>query len=288
MRIPDKIAQRISAGIRKYHKVLSLARDRDINESDTVVIIADFLSEVLGFDKYVDITTEFSIRGSYCDLAVKLGGQVRFLIEAKAIGIALSEPHLRQTINYAAQHGVDWVILTNGATWQVYKMRFEQPIEADLVFTMDILGTKPRNREAIERLFLLSREGIAKSAIEEFQQQKDACGPSLIGALLRSDPLLSALRRELRRISPAAKIDESELREILSDDVLKREVVVGDEAKSAATRVKRASGRLLRKTPKKPASPPAGPDSDSTTVDPSNAVRTLLEKSASPTSLSTL
>ena len=267
MRIPDKVAQRISAGLRKYHKVLTLARDRDINESDTVVIIADFLSEVLGFDKYTEITTEFSIRGTYCDLAVKIGGQVRFLVEAKAIGITLSEPHLRQAINYAAQHAVDWVILTNGATWQVHKMRFERPIEADLVFTMDILGTTPRNREAIERLFLLSREGISKSAIEEFQQRKDACSPFLIGAVLRSDPLLSALRRELRHISPGAKIDESELRDMLSEDVLKREVVVGDEAKSAGNRVKRASGRLLRKTPKKPALGPAGPDSDSTSLD---------------------
>ena len=65
VKVPDRIATRISAGLRKYQKVFQQARDRDINESDTLVIIADFLSEVLGFDKYSEITTEFAIRGTY-------------------------------------------------------------------------------------------------------------------------------------------------------------------------------------------------------------------------------
>ncbi len=58
-RIPKKVATRIAAGIRKYQKLFQAAKDRDINESDTVVILTDFLADVLGFDKY-DIQPERS------------------------------------------------------------------------------------------------------------------------------------------------------------------------------------------------------------------------------------
>ncbi len=38
---------------------------------------------------------EFAIRGTFCDLAIKMDGKVEFLIEAKAIGRELKDNHLR-------------------------------------------------------------------------------------------------------------------------------------------------------------------------------------------------
>jgi hypothetical protein len=247
VKIPARVAARISTGLRKYPKVFQQAFDRDINESDTAVIIADFLSEVLGFDKYNEITTEFAIRGTYYDLAVKVGGQVRYLVEVKAIGIKLNDSHLRQAIQYAATHGVEWVILTNGASWQVHRMRFEQPVSADLVFDLDLLSATPRSKEVIERLFVLTREGVSKSAIQEFQQQKDASSPFLIAAVLQSDSLIGVLRRELRRISPGAKLSEDELRGVLIDEVLKREVALDERPTAPCTTVpnRRCRGQIL-------------------------------------------
>ena len=203
-KIPAKVEKRISAGLRKYQKIFTAAKDRDINESDTVVIIADFLSEVLGFEKYSEITTEFSVRGTYCDLATKIGGQVQYLVEAKAIGVSLKDSHIRQATSYAAQEGIEWVILTNGADWQSYRMRFEQPIDQDLVFQANMIETTVR-RDAVEQFYLLSREGMAKSAIEEFRRQKDSCSPFLVAQTILSDAILSTVRRELRRVSPGAK-----------------------------------------------------------------------------------
>ena len=261
---PKKVATRLTSGLRKYQKIFSLAHDRDVNESDTVVIITDFLSEVLGFKKYTEITTEFSIRGTYCDLAVKIAGKVQYLIEAKAVGITLKENHIRQAINYASQHGVEWVILTNGASWKAYRLRFEQPIQTDTVFNLDLLSASSRDSEVIKHLYLLTREGIARSAIEDFQQQKDACSPFLVGSLLLTPPVLSVIRRELRRISPAAKIDEAEIHSVLKEDVLKREVVEGEQAQSAAARIKRAAARSLRKRATKDTPQDELPSSSST------------------------
>ena len=78
-----------------------------MSESDTVVIIVDMLADVLGYKKYSEITTEHAIRGTYVDLAVKVGNEVRFLIEAKAIGATLKDNHIKQAIDYAANQGVE-------------------------------------------------------------------------------------------------------------------------------------------------------------------------------------
>ena len=85
-RIPQRIAKRLSFGLKQFQSILESAKSRDINESDTVVIVADILSEIFGYDKYSEVTSEYAIRGTYCDLAIKLNGKLHHLIEVKAIG----------------------------------------------------------------------------------------------------------------------------------------------------------------------------------------------------------
>jgi len=67
--IPKKAEERIKAGIKTFAKVIEAAKARDVNESDTVTIITDMLSTICGYDKYTEITSEYAIRGTYCDLA---------------------------------------------------------------------------------------------------------------------------------------------------------------------------------------------------------------------------
>ena len=128
-RIPKKAEKRIRNGIKKYRNVFKRAKDRDVNESDTVTIITDVLSDICSYDKYSEITREYAIRNTFCDLAIKIDDKVAFLIEVKAIGIALKENHLRQAIQYAATEGIEWVILTNGDKWQAHRVLFEKPVK---------------------------------------------------------------------------------------------------------------------------------------------------------------
>jgi hypothetical protein len=65
-----KVAQRIAMGIKKFQPILVSAKARDINESDTVIIVTDTLQEVFGYEKFTDITSEHMIRGTFCDLAI--------------------------------------------------------------------------------------------------------------------------------------------------------------------------------------------------------------------------
>lgn len=99
MAISKRVSDRIIQQVKKYKAILADAKNRDVSESDTVVIVVDMLADILGYRKYTEITTEFSIRGTYVDLAVMVDSEVRFLIEAKAIDVSLKNNHLKQAID---------------------------------------------------------------------------------------------------------------------------------------------------------------------------------------------
>ena len=132
--IPKRVSERLVRTVPKYQEILRTATDHDVTESNTVFIIRDILAEVFGYDKLSDITSEYSIRGTRCDLAIKVDDRIEFLLEAKAIGLTIILSRLRTT---EANHGVPWIILTNGMLWRVYKIRFEQPISYDFVCDFD-------------------------------------------------------------------------------------------------------------------------------------------------------
>jgi hypothetical protein len=133
MPVGKKALDRISRGLKRYREILVAAKKRDVSESDTVVIIGDMMADLLGYEKYVEISTEFAIKSTYVDLAVKVGNDIHFLVEAKAIGVELKDIHVRQAIDYGANQGIEWAILTNGAVWRIYKIEFKKPISHILV-----------------------------------------------------------------------------------------------------------------------------------------------------------
>src|SRR3972149_3541523 len=126
-KLPKKAVERITAGLKRFQPILTAAKSRDVNESDTVVIVTDLLQEIFGYNKYAEITSEHMIRGTFCDLAVKLEGSLAFLIEVKAIGLELKEQHVKQAVDYAANQGCEGVTLTNAAVWRAYKVTFGKP-----------------------------------------------------------------------------------------------------------------------------------------------------------------
>lgn len=246
MKVSKRFLDRAKGSLRKYQKLLESARARDVNESDTTVIISDFLAEVLGWDKYSEVTTEFCIRSTFCDLALKVDGEAAFLIEVKSIGTDLRDNHLRQAIDYAANSGIEWVLLTNGIQWQAHRLRFEQPIDADEVFLIDLLDSNTRPAALLQKLYLISREAVNASAITKFWQQKEATSRYVIAQMVLSDSILAVMRRQLRRQYSGIKVTEADLRNRLLEEVLKRDVLEGERAVAAQRAVKRGARRRLK------------------------------------------
>lgn len=249
----QRLEARISSQLKKYQTVLTAAKQKDISESDTCLIIRDILCDVLGYKKFEDITTEHNIRGNFVDLAVQVDAKMRFLLEAKAIGITLKDQHVRQAIDYAANQGTEWVVLSNGAVWRIYKVVFSQPIDKVLVCEVDLLALGPKNPDAIELFGNLSREDFSKDTMSEYLQRKEMSSKFALAAVLLTDGMIEQVRKEIRRLS-GIRIDSDYLRKTLCGDVIKRELIDSDEGKAAQSTVK----RLLRAQKRNDRSPAEG------------------------------
>ena len=250
-KVPKKVLERLQGSVKRYQSVLSSAKSRDVGESDTVTIVVDILTYVFGYEKYAEITSEFAIKGNRCDLAIKLDGTLQLLIEVKAVGLDLKENFVKQAVDYAANQGVDWVVLTNGIVWRVYHVKFEKPISQELLIEIDFSSINPKSEKDIDSLFLLCKEGWTKSVLGDYHSQRQALSRYFLGNLILSEPILQVVRRELRRISPDIKVEIDDIKQVISSEVLKREVVEGEQAEAAVKKINRTASRTLRNKPDK-------------------------------------
>lgn len=245
MAIPARVAERLAAGLKRFQPILSSALSRDVNESDTSMIVTDVLADIFGYDKYSEVTRELCIRGTFCDLATRIEGKFQMLIEVKAIGLELKDAHIKQVVDYAANQGVEWVALTNGNLWKVFRVIFAKPIDAELVLDIDLLQLNPKHADDLERVFLLTRESMVKSGLYAYHDHLQATNKFYLAAVVLSDAVLDTVRRELRRVSDA-KVEVDELRQALQNEVIKREVIEGEKAEAARKKVAKSAGKMLK------------------------------------------
>jgi predicted type IV restriction endonuclease len=244
--IPSRVESRMISAVKKFQPILTTQKTRDVNEPDKVRIVTDMLAEVFGYDKFTEITAEHAIRGTFCDLATQLDGTIQLLIEVKAIGIELKDAHVKQAVDYAATKGVDWVVLTKGVSWRVYKVIFAKPIDHELVYEIDFLNFDAKKDDQLELLYVLTREGWVKSLLKELNEQRQALSRFVIAAVALSDPVVDAMRRELKRVCPNVRIQNEQIQQVLSAEVLKREVAEGEKADEARKKVSRSANRKAR------------------------------------------
>lgn len=205
------------------------------------------LSDIFGYDKYAELTSEQQIRGTFCDLAIRVEGKVYYLAEIKSAGTNLNDNHLRQAVNYGAHHGIEWILLTNAIEWRVYRIKFGQPIDWSEVYHFDMCSLSGRSGDDLAKLFMLCRESISSDSLADYHRQMQILNRYTVAELLQSEPMVSALRREMRRLFDGIKVTEDELRAILTNDVIKRDALDGEQPKAAKTAVKRATNALAKR-----------------------------------------
>jgi hypothetical protein len=244
--VPVRVADRLVGAIKRFQPILASAKARDVNESDTVILVTDMLSEIFGYDKYSEITSECCIRGTFCDLGIKINGSFQFLIEIKAIGLELKHAFTKQAIDYSANQGTEWVMLTNGEIWRAYKVTFAKPIDYEQVLEINLSQINPKNLGDIGILYHLTKEGWLKSVLGEFHMQQQALSRFSLAAMVTSQPILGMLKRELRRLSPDIKINTDQIKAVMMQEVLKREVTEGDKAEEARKKINKYYSKATR------------------------------------------
>lgn len=189
----------------KLHKQLKEYKKRylgkkyaDLDESATRLMINTFLTDVLGFAELDEIKTEYAINGTYADYVIQLERKKHMVIEVKAIQIDLSEKHIRQAVNYAANEGVDWVLLTNGKQFELYKVIFKKPIAHKRIFSFDI-SNNDHFKASVEYFAMMTKKALLKNELDDFWVRFQAMEPNNLCKSLYSEEVIKLLRRALKK-----------------------------------------------------------------------------------------
>lgn len=219
------------------------------NEANTKALLIEPLLDALGWDTadLDHVEREFRVYdGTALDYALRLDGELRLFVEAKALAKQLDDKQfISQTVNYANNEGVVWCVLTNGVAWRVYKTNEPVAMDEKLLFEADVReAAEGASKEVAAALQLISRESIETGALDAWGEQvftdKRVRG-ALVGLASKPPPqLVEVLQKALGK--PAIPADA--LR-----DSLGRILDVGDGAAPPPTTTGKA------KAPQKPPGP---------------------------------
>lgn len=228
------------------------AAEENLNEADTVQRIVKVFEDVLGYDALSEVSREASVKDRFVDLALKIDGIVRLLVEAKSAATVLRDRHIEQALNYAANGNIRWVLLTNGVQWNLYHVTFEEGIESVLAFSTGV-----SDERCPELLGLLHRKSIARGELDKYWEHKSALSAASIARAVFCEDTLRFIRREIRRHEDVI-VDEEDLanaiHEMLSAET--REAVGPVKIRRKRQRRARNSDSSAPPTAT-PASPPA-------------------------------
>lgn len=211
-------SEKMLVALKDYRKRYLSGTITDLDESGTRIMINTFLTTILGYQELEEIKTEYMIKGTYADYVIQIGGTRHFLVEVKAFSLDLSDKHLRQAVNYGANEGIDWAILTNGRQFQLYKILFEKPIGEKLVFEIDFTSDDFDIKEALQQLTYLHREAVVKDNLSDLWARWSALEPLNVAGLLFSPQVISFLKKELKA-KYETKFEDDEIIESLMEVV---------------------------------------------------------------------
>ena len=186
--------------LREYRKRYLRKEFAEIDESATRIMINSFLCEVLGYEELVDIKTEYRIRDTYADYVVQTARKKNFIVEVKAMQLDLNQRHIRQSMEYAVNEGIDWVLLTNGRQVQVYKVVFAKPVRHELFFDFDLADLKQITK-AGESLAYLSKKSIMRDELNQLWRRQAEISPERLARVIMQETFIKTLRREMKKLT---------------------------------------------------------------------------------------
>ena len=232
--------QKLADNLKSYHKRFLAGSITDLDESGTRIMINHFLSDVLGYAALEEVRTEYMIKGTYADYMIQVAGKRYFLVEVKAFSLTLNESHLRQAINYGANEGIEWALLTNGKQFDFYKILFEKPIQHKRVFSVDLTESSSI-KNAVDILQYISKESVVKKGLDVLWNKSLALTPNSISKILLSSDIVSLVRKSVNKMYETKFSDEQIqqcLYNIITEEVEMKDFKIPRLAKKPTTQKK--------------------------------------------------
>lgn len=190
-----KLLSKLKSYRRKY---LVEKKYHDLDESATRIMVNNLLIDALGYKELEEVKTEYVIKGTYADYVIQVGRKKHIIVEVKAVQLDLCEKHLRQAVNYAANEGIDWVLLTNGRCYELYRVIFGKPITCRKVCGFD-LSDKEQVKKSVNCFIYLTRKSALTDHLEKYWKKFRALEPTNLARHLYALEVVRFLRRRLKK-----------------------------------------------------------------------------------------
>ena len=177
----------------------------DGNESETSKRVEHLFASLMGYDLFKHITHEYAIHGVgdtvHCDLAIKIDTEKSsapcILIEVKRVNTDLAPRHLKQAASYAIDAGCEWVLLTNGRQWSLYRILFGQPPRTTLVESWNLIEDDPVL--LAEKFEVISFKRVKKGSLTQLGQKSSVLTSENMLSLILSEESIRLIQRRLRK-----------------------------------------------------------------------------------------
>jgi len=193
----DKQLQALKNNLKVYKKRYLREEYATLDESATRIMINSFLSDILGYVPLDEIKTEYRIKSEYADYVIQLKRKKHFVVEVKSIELDLNEKHLRQSLSYAANEGIDWILLMNGRQVQLYRVNFGKPISTTLIYKLDFMDPDDF-KKATDLIWYLTKKAVDNGELESFWKRTNALDLPNLAKLLYSEEIVRRLRNDLK------------------------------------------------------------------------------------------
>ena len=180
---------------------------------------------MLGYAELDDIKTEYNIRGTYADYVIQLARKKHIVIEVKSIQIDLNSNHLRQAMGYAADEGIDWVMLTNGRQLKLYKVIFGKPVTRHLVFDYDLTDLTTVKKAAADLAYIL-KKNVQKGELDDYWKRFDALTPKSVIKAIYTEDVIKAIRLRLKK-NCGMSFTQDDVTEAVQEVILKAQEGAG-------------------------------------------------------------
>jgi len=230
IKAPAKFQKTASTHLKKFVPIIQtlVQKGKAGTEEDARILINDILADVLGFDKYNDLKTEYKDKNNKLDYVVKLteGPNSRkkdkfdFVIEAKAAHEELKESYVNQALQYCATSNIDYFILTNAKEWKLFKhKKVKGKPEAHLIWEVNLSGGKDFEVLA-DDMFVFSKQAYTEEKWDFICDHSKATDMGDIMAVIYSDKFVKNICRALKDIHEV-KVNEDIVKEILTQKIFK-------------------------------------------------------------------
>ena len=155
----------------EVRKILQSVKDRlaqpggaKVNEATTRAYFITPLLAALGYQSIDDVLFEVYLPDgkTFLDYRLVVGTKPRVAVEAKALGVPVTDKDAAQAVQYASLLGDQWSVVTNARVWRLYETFAQVPLAEKHILTVDLVGwNSDAEFDAVfEQLWLTSRESF--------------------------------------------------------------------------------------------------------------------------------